>query len=130
MASAKHEYIPGVCNIGKAEIRTRTIMAWGALVLTVVLWGGLIATKSPPAWRLSVFGPAMFAAMGFLQAWWHFCAAFGFGGVFNFGPSVGKTDTVEQAEARREDRLTALKIVGLATVISAAVAATAYFLPI
>jgi hypothetical protein len=71
----------------------------------------------------------MFAAGGFLQTAWHFCARFGLSGVFNFGPNVGATDTVEQAEYRRKDRQTAWRIVGLSSLIGAVVALGAYFLP-
>jgi Na+/melibiose symporter-like transporter len=59
---------------------------------------------------LLLFFPAAIGATGFLQAALHFCAGFGMQGVFNFGPQVGKTDTVEQAEFRLKDRRTALRI--------------------
>ena len=82
-----------------------------------------------PAWRLLLFFPASLAAVGFLQAAWHFCAKFGLNGVFNFGPNVGRTDTVEQAEFRRQDRRTALKIIALSALAGHIVAAVAYCLP-
>ena len=104
-------------------------MGWIGLAATAILWAALVAARAAAGWRLSVFGPAMFAAIGFLQAARHFCVGFGFGGVFNFGPGVGRTDTVAQAADRREDRRTALKILGLASLISGAVAAAAYFVP-
>jgi hypothetical protein len=80
----------------------------------------------PAAWHLTLFLPASVAAIGFLQAAWHFCAKFGLGGVFNFGLHVGRTDTVEQAEFRKQDRRTALRIIGLSAVIGIAAAAAAY----
>jgi hypothetical protein len=48
----------------------------------------------------------------------------------NFGPNIGQTDTVEQAEFRRQDRRTALKIILLSLLIGAIVAAAAYFIPL
>lgn len=124
-----NDYIPGVCNIGQAEIKLRKIFGTIGLLLCLVLGGGMLAWDVSRGWRLLLFFPAMLAAIGYLQAAWHFCAKFGLGGVFNFGPNVGKTDTVEQAEYRRQDRLTALKIIGLSIVIGLFVATIAYLLP-
>lgn len=123
-------YIPGACNIGQAEIKLRKLFGWLGLVFCVLLWGGFILYDVSRYYRLFLFLPAMLAASGFLQAAWHFCAKFGFGGVFNFGPHVGKTDTVEQALYRRQDRKTALQIIGLAALAGAIVAVAGYFLPL
>jgi len=127
MAPTSQQYIPGVCNIGRAEIKLRKIVGWIALATTVALWAALAAVGASAAWRLVLFVPATVAAIGFLQAAWHFCANFGLRGVLNFGPNVGKTDTVEQAEFRRQDRRKALQIIGLSLLAGAAVAAAAYF---
>ena len=56
------------------------------------------------------------------------CAKFGLGGVFNFGSEVGKTDTVEQAEYRRQDRITAFKIIGLSALVGGVVAIAGYLI--
>ncbi len=130
MAADNQQYISGVCNIGRAEIRQRKLIGWIALAACVVFWTAFSVFKVPATWRLVLFFPASMAATGFLQAVWHFCAKFGLGGVFNFGPSVGHTDTVEQAEFRRRDRRAALEIIGLSALVGAVVAAAAYFLPI
>jgi hypothetical protein len=127
MPSPQQEYIPGVCNIGRAEIRQRLVVGWVALVATSALWAAFILLKFVPPWRFVLFFPASLAATGFLQAAWHFCAKFGLRGVFNFGSDVGQTDTVEQAEFRRQDRRTALKIIGLSALVGVIVAAAAYF---
>jgi hypothetical protein len=127
--ATSHEYVPGVCNIGRAEIRQRKLIGWWALAVSVGLWIALAVCEVAPAWRLALFVPASLAATGFLQATWRFCATFGVLGVSNFGPSVGKTDTVAQAEFRRLDRRTALKIVALSVLAGAVVALAAYSLP-
>jgi hypothetical protein len=126
----KQQYIPGVCNIGRAEIKRRWIIGWVALAVCVALWAFFVAFGVPQPLRLVLFAPALVAAVGFLQAAWRFCAKFGLGGVFNFGPNVGTTDTVEQAEFRRKDRQTALTIIGLSVLIAAAVASAAYLIPL
>jgi hypothetical protein len=123
-------YVPGVCNIGRAEIKHRLLIGWLSLAACVVFWAAFRVFKIPAAGRLVLFLPASMAATGFLQAAWHFCAKFGLGGVFNFGPDVGKTDSVEQAEFRRQDRRTALRIIGLSALAGIVVAAAAYFLPL
>jgi hypothetical protein len=123
---AATEYIPGVCNIGRAEVRQRKRIGWFGLAVTVGAWIACSVFEVSPLWRLALFVPASIAATGFLQAASHFCATFGVLGRSNFGPNVGKTDTVEQAEFRRQDRRTALKIIALSLLAGAVVAAVAY----
>ena len=104
MATTKNEYIPGVCNIGPAEIKRRRQAGLFGLGATIILWVtfGLLHVSAP--WRLLLFFPATISASGFLQAAMHFCAGFGRLGFFNFGPEVGKTENVVQAEFRKKDR--------------------------
>jgi hypothetical protein len=122
-------YIPGTCNIGQAEIKLRKFIGWLAAGVTLLVWAGLSLAEVASEWRLLVFFPATVAALGYLQAAAHFCVKFGLAGVFNFGPNVGRTDTVEQAEFRRQDRRTALRIIGYALLIAAFVTAAAYLVP-
>jgi hypothetical protein len=122
--STKTEYIPGVCNIGKAEIRMRARFGWIGLGVTIVLWAVFLIFNVPAPWRLFLFVPAAGGATGFLQAALHFCAAFGMKGVFNFGSEVGKTDTVEQAEFRRKD-LRKARMIGLYSLLIGVIVAMA-----
>jgi hypothetical protein len=121
----KSEYIPGVCNIGPAERRARGMVGLIGLVITIVLWVIFILVHIPQIWRFFIFLPASLAATGFLQSAFHFCAGFGMKGVFNFGPEVGKTDTVLQAEFRKKDREKALFILFLSMVVGAVVGVAA-----
>ena len=126
--AVKAEYVPGVCNIGPAEIRRRRQSGWIGLVVTVLLWGAFLVFRVPAPWRLFLFLPAMLGATGFFQAAFHFCAAFGVRGVFNFGSEVGKTDTVEQAEFRIKDRRKA-RLIGLySALVGIVLAAAGFFL--
>lgn len=125
-----NEYIPGVCNIGPAERRARRLFGWMGLGATVVLWGIFILAHIPQAWRLFIFLPAGMAATGFIQSALHFCAGFGMKGVFNFGPEVGKTDTVIQAEFRKKDRQKALFILLLSVLVGGVVAVAAFLIRI
>jgi hypothetical protein len=127
MPYSYQEYIPGVCNIGHAEVKLRKAIGWIGLMITAALWIALKMAGVSAAWRLVLFLPATVAAIGFLQAAWHFCANFGLRGMLNFGPNVGKTERVQEAEFRRQDRRKALQIISLSMLAGAAVAVAAYF---
>ena len=119
------KYIPGVCNIGPAEIKKRKQAGWTGLIATVLLWMAFIWFDVPSAWRLLLFFPAMMSATGFLQAYMHFCAYFGFASLFNFG-DVGKTDSVSQAEFRAKDRRRAWQIIIYSVLVGVIAAFLAY----
>ncbi len=103
------EYSPGVCNIGPAEIRRRLRFGHVGVAATVLLLTGLLVGDAPRLWRLLAALPASGAAAGYLQAKLHFCANFGFRGVFNFGPP-GSVEQVAYEEARASDRRKAVTI--------------------
>jgi fatty acid desaturase len=123
MTKVKKEYVSGVCNIGPAETRARLYAGWIGLVATAVLWCLLFALRASGWWGLVLFLPAAGAAVGFLQAALHFCAAFGMRGVFNFGSKVGDVTNVRQEEFRRADRAKAVRIMVYSGLIGAAAAA-------
>ena len=125
--ATKSEYVPGVCNIGPAEIAKRRLSGRLGLGLTVVLWAAFIVFRVGAPWRLTLLLPAAMGATGFLQAGMHFCAGFGISGVFNFRSVAGKTDSVTQAEFRRKDRAKAAQI-GLYSLLIGLVVAAAAFL--
>jgi len=122
------EYQPGVCNIGRAEIARRKQLGWLGASATIVLWIVLILFHVPAIWRVLLFLTAFIAAIGFLQAHMHFCAAFGFRGVFNFGPQVGKVERVEE-EFHRRDRRRALQIIAYSIVVAGILVTIAFFSP-
>jgi hypothetical protein len=121
-AQSQGAYVPGVCNIGPAEIATRKRSAWGATVVGVAFLAFVLATDASAALRLAVFFPATLAAIGFLQAYYHFCVGFGFGGMYNVLKPAGVTERIDQAEYRAADKAKALKILGYAAVIGIIVA--------
>ena len=107
----KNTYIPGVCNIGPAEIRSRRNAGLIGLLLLAALLVLFAFYDVPPVFRLVVFFPATLAAIGYLQAVLHFCVKFGMSGLFNFSQSLEKTETVSQAEYRRKDQHKAITII-------------------
>jgi len=122
----QQKYIPGVCNIGPAETKRRKQSGWVGLALTVILRGILVYINAAPVWQLLLFFPAMMSATGFLQAYMHFCAYFGFASLFNFG-NVGKTDSVQQVEFRVRDRHKAWQIVTYSVLIGILVSVLAVY---
>lgn len=109
--TAAGAYVPGVCNIGPAEIARRRRSGWIGAAITVVAWAAMAALDLPAVFRLLLFFPAAMSGAGFLQAAMHFCAYFGFSALFNVDKEAGKVDTVVEAESRARDRRTAWQIV-------------------
>lgn len=119
-------YVPGVCNIGPEEVKTRMRAGWIGLVVTVLLAGIFAWIHAVPALGLVLFIPAFIAALGFLQAALGFCVAFGMQGLFNVANEAGKTETVSQQEFRAKDQQRAILIILLAIVIGAIVGSLGY----
>ncbi len=126
----RQKYIPGVCNIGPAEIARRKRAGWTGLATTAVLWVFFIFFDVPTLWRSTLFIPATMAATGFLQTYFHFCVGFGFKGVYNLVRPLGQTEAIQQKEFHRKDRQKALQITGLSSLIGAMVALVAYSFPL
>jgi len=123
----QNQYIPGVCNIGPAEIKKRKQAGWAGLIATAILWAAFIWFDVPAIWRLTLVLPAMMSATGFLQAHMHFCAYFGFASLLNLG-DVGKTDSISQADFRAKDRRKAWQIIIYSFFIGMIVALVGYLL--
>ena len=114
------DYQPGACNIGPAEIAYRR--RWGdlGLAFTIMLFVALIWSGAPHGTRILVALPAAASAVGYLQAYLRFCAAFGTLGVFNFGARLNVTRVTDHAALRR-DRAKAFQIFGSSALIGLAV---------
>lgn len=119
------EYVPGVCNIGKSEIRKRKNAGYIGLILTFILYALFAYLDVPKILRIVIFIPATIAAIGFLQAGMHFCAYFGLKGVFNFG-ELGNIDAVEKQDFRALDRRRAWRIIIYSLIVG--IAATVFAL--
>lgn len=118
------QYVAGVCNIGKAEVRQRMIVSIAGLVLALGTATWLVIVDAPTAARWGVFLPLMVWSIGLVQARNRFCIAFGLAGTFNFG-RLGSTSQVIDPEFRKADQRTVLKIAALS--ITYAFAATVGF---
>jgi hypothetical protein len=123
------DYVPGVCNIGPAEIARRRRSGHVGLVIGLVVLAGLVATDAPPWARLILVLPVAVAASGYLQAWLKFCAGFGSRGIFNFG-ELGNTEDVVDPVALAADRAKARAIMLASLAIGVVVAVAAFLLPV
>jgi hypothetical protein len=120
-------YSPGVCNIGKNEIRKRYATGFVELTITGVLVYA-IAQFSLPAWSLlACFIPLFLGAEGFLQGHFKFCAGFAARSVFDFSGSSNEKGKVTDREAYNLDMWKAVRI-NLYSFVIAAVATTIIYL--
>ncbi len=113
----EQEYIPGTCNIGPQEIRRRYAIGYTGIVLVLVIFLLLEWTDAPRQFRLLVFPPLFYTFSGFIQAKRKFCYFYGWRGVFSI-TGRKQIQSVEGIRNRRKDRLTALALVSLTTLLS------------
>ena len=121
-----YSYIPGTCNLGKAEIRRRQFVALLGLILTISSFTGLIAAGANQTARFSLFVPLLVFSIGFVQSRKRFCLAYGLMGTLNLG-KLGDLTRVQSPEDRKADRKTAIGILlqsaALAAVLTLALVA-------
>lgn len=129
VAGSTSPYVPGVCNIGPAEIARRRRFGHLGLVVTVAFFAGLVAFHVPPLARFLVALPAAGTAAGYLQAVFHFCAGFGSRGLFNFGP-IGSEIEVTNPEALARDRARSRQIGLMSLAVGLVVGVVAVLLPL
>ncbi|MBM3743408.1 MAG: hypothetical protein FJW46_03795 [Actinobacteria bacterium] len=104
-----YAYVPGTCNLGKAEIRRRQFVALLGLFFTICGFAGLIAAGANQNARFSLFVPLLVFSIGFIQSRKRFCLAYGLMGTFNLG-KLGDLTRVQSPEDRKADRKTALGV--------------------
>jgi hypothetical protein len=124
-----NQYIPGTCNLGKDEIRSRQIVALFGLFLTISSVIGILAADQGRSVRFSIFIPAMIFSVGFVQSRSKFCLAYGLAGTFNF-ERLGKISRVSSVEDRRADRKTAIIILLKAAALAALITVVFFVLPL
>ena len=123
------QYIAGTCNIGKAEVRQRQVVALIGLFLSVSALVGFITTDAAPSIRLGIFLPLTVFAIGWVQSRKRFCLAYGFMGTFNFG-RLGKISRVADKAALSADRKTAITILVQSLALAAVLTLIVYLLPL
>jgi hypothetical protein len=117
-------YIPGTCNIGPEEIALRRRAGHVGLAVTAALGATLVRSNLHPVWRLALALPAAGAASGYLQARQHFCANYGFRGLYNFD-TRGHEQPVPLPNAQEQDRRRSIQLATASAAIGLGVALVA-----
>lgn len=121
------EYKPGVCNIGKKEIRKRYLFGAAGLVAAILLAYVIVAFHLP---KLSLIASFIFFMLGFeglYQGHFKFCAGFASAGIYDLTGSGGKRSKVTDKESHRIDMKRAMRIHAL-SIISALILTIVIFL--
>lgn len=121
--TAQTGYIPGVCNINRAEIAYRRKAGYFGLGLYVIIAIALFALGVSRWARLILFVPAFIAAIGFLQAKNKFCVAYGAAGQQNAVDGSPKAQSVTEQAAIAKDKARARTMNTQAALIALAAAA-------
>jgi|SRR5580658_9092034 hypothetical protein len=70
------DYVPGVCNINRAEIAKRRTAGYIGTVIFLVVLAAAIYFSLPSIVKLLLFLPGYLGSIGFLQAREKFCVGF------------------------------------------------------
>jgi len=124
-----NQYVPGVCNIGKEEIKRRKVASFISLAITIILIMVLLFLPANRYWRLILFFPVTSLAVGLQQLYFRFCVAFGIKGVFNF-ENFGKTGSVEQTNFRKKDRAKAWRMIIMGIAVGIIADLIFYYFPL
>lgn len=123
-------YIPGVCNIGRWEIRKRWIGGIVGLVIAALVLAVLIALQAPPIARVLVLPPAWGGVFSVLQARRRFCGAYALRRISNFGAGRATIRAVEGAAAHRADLAALGRLARDSLAVAFVVTAVAVALPV
>jgi hypothetical protein len=120
-------YTPGVCNIGKNEIRKRYALAAMGFVISAIV-SYVILSSGLPRWALlSSFIPLLLGFEGFYQGHFKFCAGFAAAGVYDFTGSGGSRSKVTNPESHKSDMKMASRIHMYSIVSGIIITAIIYF---
>lgn len=125
MASQPNEYIPGVCNIGNTEAKSRRRLALNFTVITICMWVLLLVVSASLLLFLVLAFPAFVAATSYIQSAEHFCAGFGAEGLYNFSDQLGNAVKSKNPSDHVKDKKKAINITIRAGVVGLIVAAFA-----
>lgn len=98
------DYIPGMCNINQAEIKSRRNAGHLGSILTVVAIAAFVYFRVPAVVGLLVFVPAFIAAIGYMQAQKKFCVGFASAGIRSTSSEGLETTEVSDDAALKADK--------------------------
>ncbi len=121
------EYKPGVCNIGKTEIRKRYDLAAVGFAISAIVSYSILAFNFPRWWLFFSFIPLLIGFEGFYQGRFRFCAGFAAAGIYDFTGSGGSRSQVTDTKSHKEDMRQAMRIHAYSIISSAIAVAVIYF---
>jgi hypothetical protein len=122
-------YVPGVCNINRAEIKSRRNVGYTGLAIFIVLFVAIVLLSLTSYLKLALFLPALLSAAGFLQAKEHFCVGYAAAGQHNAEDGSKKAASVTDKAALAIDKLKTSKMYRQMFVYAAAATIVAIAVP-
>lgn len=110
MTEINSAYVPGVCNINRAEIVQRRKLGHIGLAVFVVILAVLLLTDLDRLYRIVLALPAILAASGYLQARNHFCVGYAGAGQQNAEEGSTEARDITDQAARARDKSKARKM--------------------
>jgi hypothetical protein len=114
------EYKPGVCNIGKNEIKKRYALAVVAFIISALVAYSVLLLNWPRLTLFISFIPLVMCFEGFYQGYFKFCAGFAAAGKYDFTGSGNSKNKVADQESHKKD-LRKAKQIHLYSIITAAI---------
>lgn len=106
------KYIPGKCNLGKAEVNRRYRIGFIGLIASIAFIVLFEIINPNPAWKLLLFIPVFYALSGFIQAKKKFCYFYGIKHVYST-EGIKTFTPVNNDPYREKDTRTAYNILSL-----------------
>ncbi len=103
-------YKPGVCNIGKNEIRKRYALAVLSFIITAVLFCLFYLYSFTTIWFVVLVFPLLFGFEGFYQGYLHFCAGFGMSRRYDFSGTRNEHGVVNDKKQHLKDLIRSMQI--------------------
>jgi hypothetical protein len=102
--AASSAYVPGICNINKAEIARRRKTGYLGLGVFVIMAVPFLLLHVSQFIRILLFLPAYLGTIGFLQAYYKFCVGYGAAGKQNATDGDKEAQTIVDAAAKALDK--------------------------
>ncbi len=96
-------YKPGICNIGKNEIRKRYALGASGFILTAILFYLLYVYNFSTLWFVVLVFPMYLGFEGLYQGYFHFCAGFGMSGRYDFRGTRNEQGRVKNKKQHMQD---------------------------
>lgn len=122
-------YVPGMCNINPAEIKSRRQSGYFSLAVAATGLGIFVYLHAPWPYFLALFVPIFVGILGLLQARSKFCVAYAAAGKQHADDSE-EIEAIDDSDAKKADSLKARTIYLKSFVLALPVTAVLCLLPL